>query len=197
MGLDYVDLFLAHWPVALKATPDLATAKASPNATSAVRRIATNADGKTLIDWTHTCESLAAANGYKGSFKPTWQAMQNLVHAGKARAVGVSNFNVDQLHEVMSTDGKIPVSCNQIEAHPWFPNTELIDFMAKHDILATVYCPLGGTKSATFHQDSRVQELASKNQMGVGQLLQSWAVQRGTIPLGKSQNAGKHDQFFT
>ena len=49
MGLQYVDLFLAHWPIAIQATPNIANAK--PSATNADRAIATDADGKVVIDW--------------------------------------------------------------------------------------------------------------------------------------------------
>lgn len=87
----------------------------------------------------------------------------------------------------------IPISCNQIEAHPWFPNSELIDFMQAHDILATCYSPFGGQsdQGAVMREDPRVKALAQETGMGVGGLLQSWAVQRGTVPLGKSQSEGE------
>lgn len=190
MGLDYIDLFLAHWPVAFQASSNIATAKAFPGATNEDRAIATNED-KPVVDWAHTTESMAAAQGEKGSFQPTWQTMQGLVEKGKVRAIGVSNFNVTQLQEVLSVGGEVPLSCNQVEAHPFFPNSSLIDFMMHKGILATAYSPFAGAKDgANLLQSPVVKRLAEKNKMGVGQLLQSWAVQRGTIPLGKSQNEG-------
>lgn len=48
--------------------------------------------------------------------------MQGLVTKGKVRAIGVSSFNVEQLQEVLAVGGSVPLSCNQVEAHPWFPN---------------------------------------------------------------------------
>lgn len=195
MGLEYVDLYLAHWPLAFKALPNIATAHASPSATNDDRGIAADDDGKPIIDWAHTSESMARENGQKGSFKPTWRAMQRLVSEGKVRAIGVSNFNITQLQEILSADGEVPLSCNQVESHPWFPNTELFDFMMDKGILGTAYCPFAGQKGKdgiNLVQDPSVKALAEKNQLGVGQLLQSWAVQRGTIPLGKSQNAGEY-----
>lgn len=196
MGLDYMDLFLAHWPVAFQARSHIATAKAFPGATNEDRAIATNdGDDKPVVDWAHTTESMAAAQGEKGSFKPTWQTMQGLVKKGKVRAIGVSNFNVAQLQEVLSIGGEVPLSCNQVEAHPFFPNSKLLDFMLHEGILATAYCPFaGGKNDANLLQNPTVKSLAEKNNMGVGQLLQSWAVQRGTIPLGKSQNEGEQHQ---
>lgn len=190
MGLEYVDLYLAHWPVVLQARSNIATAKAFPAATNDEKAIATTADGHTIVDWSHTSESIASANGHKGGFRATWEAMQGLVETGKVRAVGVSNFNITQLQEVLSVGGTVPVSCNQVEAHPWFPNTELLEFMQDKSILRTVYCPFAGPRRSLV-QEPVVLHLAAKNKMGVGQLLQSWAVQRGTIPLGKSQSAGR------
>ena len=193
MGIDYVDLFLAHWPVVLKARSNISTAKAFPDATDAEKAIATDAHGAAIVDWTHTCQSIAAANGQQGSFIPTWQAMQRLIETRKARAVGVSNFNIVQLQEILSVGGTVPVSCNQAEAHPWFPNTQLLEFMQKAEIMKTVFCPFAGQKvgSTSLVTDPLVLRLAEKNEMGAGQLLQSWAVQRGTIPLGKSQSPGQ------
>ncbi|KAL9126721.1 MAG: hypothetical protein Q9217_004266 [Psora testacea] len=128
----------------------------------------------------------------KGSFHPTWRAIQAIVAIGKVRAVDVSNFNIQQLQEALSAGGSVPLSCNQVEARPWFSNTTLLDFMKQHQILRAVFCPFAGQKKGgvPLVLNPLVQQLASKNAMGVGQLLQSWAVQRGTIPLGKSQTPG-------
>ncbi|KAA6411067.1 MAG: hypothetical protein FRX48_05378 [Lasallia pustulata] len=193
MHIDYIDLFLAHWPLALQARSNISTAKAFPDATNDEKAIATTAEGKPIVDWSHTCESIAYANGHKGGFRATWEAMQRLVGTGKVRAVGVSNFNITQLQEVLSVGGTVPLSCHQVEAHPWFPNTGLLDFMREQGILRTVYCPFAGQKRSgmSLVEDPLVTALAEKNRMGVGQLLQSWAVQRGTIPLGKSQSPAR------
>ena len=202
MNLEYIDLFLAHWPFTFQAQSNIATAKVYPDAPYADKAIAatTTTEGKEIpiIDWAHCTADFAAMNGREGNFRATWEKMQALVGTGKVRAVGVSNYNVAQLQEVLSVGGSVPLSCNQIEAHPWFPNTELLNFMKQEGILATVYSPFAGQLSSgkMLLDDAEVQRLAAKNEMGVGQLLQSWAVQRGTIPLGKSQHAGRSNCFF-
>ncbi|EXJ84288.1 hypothetical protein A1O3_04955 [Capronia epimyces CBS 606.96] len=158
MGLDYVDLFLAHWPVALKPV------------------------------------SKEALKSKEGSFVPTWQAMKKLVATGKTRAVGLSNFSISEIKELLPYADDVPISCNQIEAHPWLPNNKLIDFMKEHDILTVCYSPFAGQKphGATWLlNDPTVKRVAEKNGMDVGQCLQSWHVQRGTIPLGKSQTESR------
>ena len=136
--------------------------------------------------------------GHKGSFVPTWQAMENSVKNGKARAIGLSNFSITELKDVLAAVKDIPISCNQIEVHPWLPQNALIEFGKKNDILITCYSPFAGQKAdgATLLKDEQVLELAKKNDMDVGQLLQSWAVQRGTVPLGKSSTPARIKSNF-
>lgn len=70
--------------------------------------------------------------------------MQRLSLTGKARAVDVSIFSMAPLEELLPYATDVPISCDQIEAHPLLLNTELIDFMHKHDIVATCCCPFAG-----------------------------------------------------
>jgi diketogulonate reductase-like aldo/keto reductase len=131
--------------------------------------------------------------GQQGSFIPTWNAMKALVKKGKTRTIGLSNYSVAELRDVLPEAQDIPISCNQIEVHPWLPQNELIAFGKEHGILTTCYSPFAGQKEdgATLLKDDKVIKLAEKNAMGVGQLLQSWAVQRGTVPLGKSSTPSR------
>ncbi|KAI9791526.1 MAG: hypothetical protein M1833_001510 [Piccolia ochrophora] len=190
MGLDYVDLYLAHWPVAFQAASYIDSAKAYPTSTAREIGVGTDETGKEVVDLQHSCRNIAEAGGVHGSFTPTWRAMENVVRSGKARAIGVSNFSIAQLEEVLPEVGDIPISCNQVEAHPWLPNDELITFMKSKGILPTVYSPFAGQKAdgATLLLDETVKAVAERNGMGVGQALQSWAVMRETIPLGKSSS---------
>jgi glycerol 2-dehydrogenase (NADP+) len=193
-GLDYIDLFLVHWPIALKPISDeaLVNARAGHDATSEDKGILKEND-KPFIDWAHTSTPIAKKAGQQGSFVPTWQAMQALVKTGKCRAVGVSNFSIADIEELLPYSKDVPISCNQVEVHPWLPQTELIDFCKKHDILVTCYSPFAGQKKdgKTLLKDEKVLKLAEKNGMDVGQILQSWAVQRGTSPLGKSATSSR------
>ena len=193
MKLEYIDLYLAHWPLVLRAGPNLPDARATSDASNQERGIAVDGEGNPLVDWQHTVQSIASDNGKIGSFEQTWKAMQSLVTLRKTRAIGVSNFNVQQLKEVMSFGGNVPLSCNQVESHPWFQNAELLQFMKSEHILSTVFCPFAGQQAdgKTLVKDPSVRHMAAELDMGVGQLLQSWAVQRGTIPLGKSQHEGQ------
>lgn len=189
MGLDYLDQYLAHWPCVIQpvSRQALEQANTSPETSPEQRGILLK-DGKPVIDWQHSTSNLAAQQNQKGTFVPTWRAMQETVRKGKTRTVGVSNFSISELEELLPHEADIPISCNQIEVHPWLPQNPLIDFGKKHGILTTCYSPFAGQKAdgATLLKDPQVNELAEKNGMDVGQLLQSWAVQRGTVPLGKS-----------
>lgn len=111
---------------------------------------------------------------------------------GKARTIGVSNFSITDIKDLLPHVKDVPISCNQIEVHPWLPQNELVSFAKGNGILTSCYSPFAGQKEdgATLLKDSTVIKLAKKNEMDVGQLLQSWAVQRGTSPLGKSSTPG-------
>jgi diketogulonate reductase-like aldo/keto reductase len=119
--------------------------------------------------------------------------MKALVKNGKTRAIGLSNFSIADLKDILPEAKEIPISCNQIEVHPWLPQNELIAFGNAHGILSTCYSPFAGQKEdcATLLKDETIIKLANKNGMDVGQLLQSWAVGRGTVPLGKSSNPSR------
>ncbi|KAI9782786.1 MAG: hypothetical protein M1816_001696 [Peltula sp. TS41687] len=192
MGLDYIDLYLAHWPFALKPTADLAHARTFPGAQPSDRQIAVDpTDGSEVFDYAHMPASIAAALGQRGSFVPTWTAMKALVRTGKCRAVGVSNFAIAQIEELLphASHDDVPLSCNQIEAHPWLPNEKLIAFLKSRDVLPVVYCPFApeAAPKAVLLQDETVVRIARSNGMAEGQVLLSWAIMRGTLPLAKSQ----------
>jgi glycerol 2-dehydrogenase (NADP+) len=187
--LDYIDLFLVHWPVTFKPISREALLKAQTgHGKSQEDKGILQENGAIVVDWEHTSTPIARKAGHEGSFVPTWKAMQELVKKGKVRAIGVSNFSIADIEELLPHSKEIPISCNQIEVHPWLPQTELIEFARKHDILTTCYSPFAGQKKdgQTLLKDGTVLALAEKNGMDVGQILQSWAVQRGTVPLGKS-----------
>ena len=196
MGVEYLDLLLMHWPHAWEPSSleDLKEADASNAASMQKKGMKMTSDGEFVIDWQHTSEPIAIAGGHpEGSSVPTWNAMKELVKKGKVRAIGVSNFSIKDLEALLPHAQDVPISTNQIEAHPWFPNNDLVNFGRKHGIITTCFSPFAGQKAdgKTLIQDPTVERLAKKNDMGVGQLLQSWAVQRGTVPLGKSGNKGK------
>ncbi|KAG0260989.1 hypothetical protein DFQ27_003234 [Actinomortierella ambigua] len=118
LGLDYLDLYLIHWPCAFQAG-DVAFPK--------------GADGKPILEET--------------DFTETWKAMEQLLDTGKVRAIGVSNFSVKNLEKLLKTAKVVP-AVNQVEMHPELPQWGLLEYCRSKGIHMTAYSPLGSTDSA-------------------------------------------------
>lgn len=161
LQLDYLDLFLMHWPVC------------HVNA----------GDGSYVIG-----EDKLPVIDNSVSLKDTWTALEALVDQGKTKSIGVSNFNVPRLAELLAFS-RIKPAVNQVELHPYLPQHELVDFCKQEKVLLTGYGPLGGYPGpeSVLH-DSVVAQVAQKNGISPAQVLLSWAVQRGTQPIPKSTN---------
>lgn len=106
--------------------------------------------------------------------------MEQLVDAGKTRAIGVSNFSIPQLERLLSF-ARIKPACNQVEAHPWFPQNEMLDFCNRNGIVFVAYSPLG-TQPGGMHEikarlmdDEDVVTVAGKNGVDPAQVLIAWA----------------------
>lgn len=204
MGIDYVDLFLIHHPVAIKLAGDLRKAWMGEEATLEDQGCAADDKGNFIPDLEHCPAAVAALNGGEGSIIPTWNAMKALVRCGKARSVGVSNFEVKHVQEILGAqsdmDDEVPLSCNQIECHPWFPNQRLVEFLQEHNVLVMAYSPFAPFKyetgvfppkpftpyGTTLLKDKTVERIATKNDLSAGQVLLSWAAQRYTLPIFRS-----------
>ncbi|PHH93404.1 hypothetical protein CDD83_3717 [Cordyceps sp. RAO-2017] len=213
MRLEYVDLLLLHLPVALKPTADVASAVCAPGASFAERRIEVTTEQLFVVDAEHSCRDIASANrSSSGGILATWAAMKDEVRSGRARAIGVSNFCIPQLREILDGDEKdrldmkIPLSANQIEVHPFAPNRALVDFMKRRSIQPMAHSPFASSRwlyspgegnwyteplvprgrAAMLLDDPVIREIAVKHSMSPGQVVQSWLVQQGIIPLGRS-----------
>ncbi|RJE22532.1 aldehyde reductase [Aspergillus sclerotialis] len=158
LGLDYVDLYLMHWPVAFVRGP-----KFFPLDEQGFFRVSDT------------------------PVSATWTAMEKLVATGKTKAVGVSNFNIRRLDELLATC-KITPAVNQIEAHPYLQQCELFEYCKNKNILVEAYSPLGNntTGEARTIDDPEVHAVARDLGMDPGQVLVSWGVQRGQVVLPKS-----------
>ncbi|ROP61248.1 2,5-diketo-D-gluconate reductase A [Curtobacterium sp. ZW137] len=126
-----------------------------------------------LIHWP------AAAND---RYVDTWRALVELRESGRARSVGVSNFQVPHLERIIAETGQVP-AVNQVERHPWLPQRELIDFHRRHGIVTEAWSPLGRGR---LIEDPVLVGIADAHGVSVAQVLVRWNVQQGVVVLPKS-----------
>lgn len=113
--------------------------------------------------------------------------MEKLLQTGKTKAIGVSNFNERRLKELLEV-AEVTPAVNQIEAHPYIQQSALKKFCEDKGILSQAYSPLGNNQTGEPRtvDDSSVHEIGRELNMDPGQVLASWAIQRGTVVLPKS-----------
>jgi diketogulonate reductase-like aldo/keto reductase len=133
LGLEYVDLYLVHWPV-------------------------------------------------KGKYKETWKALEKLYKEGWVRAIGVSNFQVHHLQDVME-DCEIKPMVNQVEFHPYLTQKELLAFCKEQNIQLEAWSPLMQGEVVNVPE---IQELANKYGKTPAQIVLRWDLQHGVVTIPKS-----------
>ncbi|KAI0336214.1 Aldo/keto reductase [Cubamyces sp. BRFM 1775] len=118
------------------------------------------------------------------TFVETWEAMEELLSTGKARAIGVSNFSIKTLSELLK-HAKVTPAVNQVELHPCLPQHDLLAFCSERGILLTAYTPLGKSK---FVDDPDIRTIAKAHgpETTGAEILLSWGVQRGTAVIPKT-----------
>jgi 2,5-diketo-D-gluconate reductase A len=147
LGLDYVDLFLIHWPL-----PTL----------------------------------------YDGDYVSTWQVLEELKADGRARAVGVSNFQVAHLERLAAETGTVP-AVNQVEAHPYFTNDTVRAYDRAHGIATEAWSPIaqGGVLG-----DPVIVAIAEKVGRTPAQVTLRWHIERGDIVFPKSTTPSRIKENF-
>ncbi|KAI0886890.1 protein GCY [Annulohypoxylon maeteangense] len=158
LGVDYLDLYLVHWPVRLV-----------PNETGELFPL--NPDGTRAVDrsWDQS---------------ETWRQMEEIYKSGKVKAIGVSNWSIPYLEELRKTWTIVP-AVNQVELHPYLPQHELREYCEKLGILLQAYSPLGST-GAPIMTDPDIQKIADKNGVSAATILISYHVNKGVVVLPKS-----------
>ncbi|MEH7110039.1 aldo/keto reductase, partial [Bacillus sp. JJ1764] len=133
LGLDYLDLYLIHWPG-------------------------------------------------KDRYKETWKALEKLYKDGKVRAIGVSNFNVHHLEELLK-DAEIKPMVNQVEFHPHLTQKDLLAFCQKEGIQLEAWSPL---KQGQLLDDPTINQIAEKYGKTAAQVILRWDVQNKVVTIPKS-----------
>jgi methylglyoxal/glyoxal reductase len=133
LGLDYVDLYLIHWPV-------------------------------------------------KGKYKDTWRALEKLYKDGRVRAIGVSNFHVHHLEDLLETAEIVPM-VNQVEYHPHLAQLELREFCKQKGIQLEAWSPL---KQGQLLDEPVITDIAEKHKKSPAQIILRWDLQNEVVTIPKS-----------
>ncbi|MFR9855300.1 aldo/keto reductase [Corynebacterium striatum] len=147
LGLDYVDLYLIHWP----------------------------------------CPE-------DGNYVEAWKQMIELQKAGKAKSIGVSNFELEHLEQLETHTSVTPV-VNQVELHPYLQRWRELDAFRAHGVKIEAWGPLGQGQTDLFEVDA-VTEPAEKYGVSPAQVIIRWHLQNGVIVFPKSANPERIAQNF-
>ncbi|KAG7449622.1 Aldo/keto reductase [Guyanagaster necrorhizus] len=115
----------------------------------------------------------------------TWKDMEKLLATGKVKTIGVSNFSIKTLEQLLPQCTVIPAT-NQVECHPCLPQGDLKKYCDEKNIPLTAYSPLG--QGPFLLNDTTIRAIAEELHVTAAQVLLSWAVQRGTVVIPKSEN---------
>ncbi|MNW25958.1 Glyoxal reductase [compost metagenome] len=118
----------------------------------------------------------------KGKYKDTWRAMEKLYKEGRIRAIGVSNFQIHHLQDLMSSSEIVP-AVNQVEFHPQLTQVELRRFCKELGIQLEAWSPLGG---GALLDNSTLKDIAAKYGKSAAQVILRWDLQHGVITIPKS-----------
>lgn len=102
----------------------------------------------------------------------TYKDMEKLLATGKVKAIGVSNYSLRYLQELLPRVSVVP-AVNQIENHPLLPQQEIVDYCKDKGILITAFCPLGSTGGPLMKSDA-VVEVAKRKGIAPAAVLLSW-----------------------
>jgi alcohol dehydrogenase (NADP+) len=163
LRLDYLDMYLVHWPFPHFHPPGCSVESRSPNA------------GPYVHD----------------NFMKTWRQMERLVELGLTRHIGTSNMTIPKLR-LLLRDAAIKPAVNEMEIHPHFQQPELFDFVRGEGIEPIGYCPIGSpgrpardrTPGDTVDtQDPVIMAIAQRRGVDSAVVCIKWAVQRGQTPI--------------
>ena len=119
---------------------------------------------------------------YDGDYVSTWRVLEEFYREGRARSVGVSNFQPNHLRR-LHAECEIPPAVDQIEVNPYLTQDELRGFCAEHQIAVEAWSPLARGQVLS---DTAVSSIASRTGKTPAQLVLRWHIQRGDIVFPKS-----------
>ncbi|GMH74386.1 hypothetical protein TrRE_jg377 [Triparma retinervis] len=177
LNLTYFDAFLVHWPLPFAHAED--TAGAGP---------ALRPGSIEFGDFPNSGEELALA---RVPVMETWAAMEELVVNGLTRSIGVSNFTVPLLIDLL-TQCSIPPAVNQVELHPFLSQPGLVEFCQRAGIQPVAYSPLGRPgqhgAGASVLESPVLREVALNHAVSPAVAALAWAIRRGVVVIPKSSS---------
>ncbi len=168
LRLDYLDLYLVHWPFPNFHPPHCDVTSRSPNAKPYIHE----------------------------NYMKTWRKMEELVDMGLVRHIGTSNMTIPKLKLVLR-DAHIRPACNEMELHPHFQQPDLFKFVLDNGMQPIGYCPIGSPgrperdrtpEDTTPTQDPVIVGIARSHGISPAAVCIKWAVQRGQTPIPFSVN---------
>src|SRR5271169_564940 len=167
LGLNYLDLYLIHTPYAFQPGDDQ-----DPRVQS----------GDIIYDRGVT-------------LLETWGAMESLADSGRCRAIGLSDISLNELLPIYES-ARIKPAVVQVEAHPYLPETELLEFCKQKGIVFLAFAPLGHGMRPGVLEDPVILAIAARVGKTPAQVLLAWAVQRGTALLTTPRTAARARENF-
>jgi diketogulonate reductase-like aldo/keto reductase len=128
---------------------------------------------------------LHAPDGGKEFRLKTWETLTKYVESGQIKSLGVSNFGIHHIDEMVQANLKVKPVVNQIECHPFFAQRELRKKCEENGIVVQAYCPLARGR---YYGDKTLVDVAKRNDKSEAQVMLRWLLQHGIIPLPKSSN---------
>ena len=118
--------------------------------------------------------------------KEAWDTLVAMRSKGSARAIGVCNFSVRHLRELIEDTGQVP-ALNQVEVHPYCQPKDLLDFCKEKGIIVEAYAPFASGAFGLL-RDETIARIATETGKGAGQVILRWHIQHGRVVLPKSTN---------
>ncbi|EEP76765.1 hypothetical protein UREG_01614 [Uncinocarpus reesii 1704] len=187
LGLDYVDLLLMHWPAPMNPNGRSFSRLfifqlSSPVSSGNHPLFPTLPDGSRDIDWSR-------------SHIDTYKDMEKLLGSGKVKAIGVSNYSLRYLRDLVSHVSVVP-AVNQIENHPLLPQQEIVDFCKEKGIIVTGFSPLGSTGGPLMASEA-VVEVAKRKGVSPSTVLLSWHNEADMATIAKFTEESVAKNGFT
>jgi 2,5-diketo-D-gluconate reductase A len=124
---------------------------------------------------------------FDGDYVATWHTLEDIQRDGRARSIGVSNFQVAHLERLAAEAGIVP-AVNQVEAHPYFPNDDVRAYGRAHGIVTQAWSPLAQGRAVA---DATAIEVAARVARTPSQVILRWHIQRGDVVFPKTLSAAR------